>query len=328
MIKRGGNIVNYIPGFRSKTKWKMIVASIYYALSLISISQGIGNFLAMVAAPFVVFAFIDMIKRREKQAIATFAVAFVVFIIGATMIKQPVQETKTTDTPKTNAVANTKTNNAKNNTREDNATTNNVTTKAENKTKETVSSTITQDNSSGNLTRKVIGVATDLGTGTFTVGNDIKAGTYDVTTAAGQGNFIVNSNDGTLITNEVLGSSNGIGVNKVRVVLSDGWQIKISNLNKVHFEPVTNNSTSNKRQITLYSGYWLVGLDVAPGRYIAGNNLSDSSNFIVYDSWGTPKVNEIISNSNNIGVKEVTIDLNKGDIINISGSNGITLTPQ
>jgi Leucine-rich repeat (LRR) protein len=182
-----------------------------------------------------------------------------------------------------------------------------------------------QDNTQTNTN---VGMATDLGAGNFTAGRDIKIGVYDVTASEGQGNFVITTNDGNLITNEILGNNADIGVNKVRVILSDGWHIQISGLNKVHFEPVSSNYIPNKQQITLYSGYWLVGSDIAPGRYIAGNNVSSSSNFIVYDNSGEVKVNEIISSSSDIGVKQVTIDLNKGDIINISDSNGITLFPQ
>jgi len=308
--------VNFIPGFRSKTKWKMIIASIYYLLSLSALVSSFGTFLIFLALPFVVFGLMDMIKYKEKKAIVTFVAALVVLIIGASITKpsEAPTETAKTMTPTANE-ATTKTND----TSKDNIVTN---------TEKTTKPDTTIDNKDNNLKRTVIGSATDLGAGTFIAGRDIKVGTYDATAPAGQGNFIINSSDGALITNEILGNSNGVGVNKVRVVLSDGWQIKISNLNKVHFEPVVSNSVPNKQQITLYSGYWLVGLDIAPGRYIAGNNVSSSSNFIVYDSSGIPKVNEIISNSSDIGVKQVTIDLNKGDIINISGSNGITLIPQ
>lgn len=42
-----------------------------------------------------------------------------------------------------------------------------------------------------NKTRQVIGTATNLGAGTFTVGTDIKAGLYDVTPTDGSGNLII-----------------------------------------------------------------------------------------------------------------------------------------
>ena len=61
------NIQNYIPGYRTKKRWKMIIASIYYAFSLLAFTSGIGGFLFFAAAPFVVFSFIDAIEPAKKS---------------------------------------------------------------------------------------------------------------------------------------------------------------------------------------------------------------------------------------------------------------------
>lgn len=171
--------------------------------------------------------------------------------------------------------------------------------------------------------RQVSGKATDLGTGTFAGGKDVQAGLYDVTPLEGQGNFTVKSNSGDLNVNEILGKNMDMGVSKVRTKISIGDEIQLQSINKVHFEPVTSPFVTLKQPTQLYSGMWVVGEDIVNGRYTATPG-SGNGNFIVYGKSGLPKANEILGDS---GVKQVTVNLDDGDIIMVSNLNQVTLTP-
>ena len=61
------NFLKYIPGFRSKTKWKMIVSAMYYLYCLGSITQGFVTFIALLAVPFLYFAIDDGIKSHKNK---------------------------------------------------------------------------------------------------------------------------------------------------------------------------------------------------------------------------------------------------------------------
>ena len=173
--------------------------------------------------------------------------------------------------------------------------------------------------------RVVTGKATDLGAGTFTGGKDIPVGLYDATPVDGQGNFTVNSSDGSLKINEILGAANGMGVSKVRVEVVEGDKIQLQSINKAHFEPVTTPFVTKAQQLSLYSGVWKAGEDIAVGRYKAVP-VNGSGNFVVYDKSNMPKVNEILGGDAG-GVKEVTFDIKDGEIINIASLNQVNITP-
>lgn len=59
------DILKYIPGFRTKKVWKMIIASLYYLLAFITISQGFSGFLMLLTLPFIFFGFVDVIKNGK-----------------------------------------------------------------------------------------------------------------------------------------------------------------------------------------------------------------------------------------------------------------------
>jgi hypothetical protein len=196
------------------------------------------------------------------------------------------------------------------------------------KTKTTSSNTTKADNSTSATAqtvkqRQVTGKATDLGAGTFTGGKDIPNGLYDATALDGTGNFTVNSSSGDLNVNEILGVQDGQGVAKVRVQISDGDKIQIQGINKTHFEPVTTPFVSSAQVTNIYSGSWIVGEEIYQGRYIV-TPVNGSGNFIVYDSNGTTKTNEILGDG---GVKQVTVDLDDGDVVTAASLNQVTLTP-
>ncbi len=168
--------------------------------------------------------------------------------------------------------------------------------------------------------RKVKGKATTLGAGTFTGGKDVVVGLYDVTPSPGQsGNFIVN--DGSSY-NEILGTESG-GVSKVRVKISKGDKIQISGLSIVSFTPVKTPFVTSHKKTKLYAGTFVVGEDVGQGRYKVTPGPGQSGNFIVNDGLS---YNEILGSSAG-GVSSVSVDLQNGDKISISGLGVVTFTP-
>lgn len=174
--------------------------------------------------------------------------------------------------------------------------------------------------------RQVTGTATDLGTGTFKGGTDIKAGLYEVTPVQGQGNFTVTSKNGALNVNEVLGQASGMGVTQVRTKISNDDKIQLQGINKVHFQPVATPFVTTEQVEVLHSGEWIVGQDIVAGRYKAVAT-SGSGNFVVFTD-GMPGTNEILGgDSASGGVKQVSVDLTNGDVINIASINKATLTP-
>lgn len=164
----------------------------------------------------------------------------------------------------------------------------------------------TRDNSSAK--------ETTLSTGKFIVGEDIQSGRY-VCTSDSSGNFIVTDKNGLPIINEILGNDD-LGVSKVTADFKDGEKIEISGIKNVHFTPAET-KVSNE----LSAGSWIVGLDIEPGKYVAEVN-NGQGNFVVYKN-GFPTVNEILDASGNMGVPNVTLKLEKGEVISISGLNQV-----
>jgi len=165
--------------------------------------------------------------------------------------------------------------------------------------------------------RKVEGKAVTLGAGTFKVGTDVAVGLYDVTAGAGQsGNFVV---QGTDEYDEILGGSDGVP--KVRVRLQDGDSVQISGLSSVTFTPVSTPFVTAHEKVNLYAGTWTVGQDLGAGRYVATPGAGQSGNFVV-EAEG---VDEILGGSD--GVPKVTVDLQSGDVVDISGLASVMMTP-
>jgi hypothetical protein len=129
--------------------------------------------------------------------------------------------------------------------------------------------------------------------------------------------------DGTNSYNEILGGSSGLGVPKVRVTISSGDTIKISGLSQVAFTPVTTPLVTTHTLVNLYAGTWTVSQDIGPGRYVATPGAGQSGNFMV-DAEG---VNEILGAGGGLGVANVTVNLSKGDVIDIGSLSQVTMTP-
>jgi hypothetical protein len=173
-------------------------------------------------------------------------------------------------------------------------------------------------------TRQVTGTATTLGAGTFTGGKDVPNGLYDVTAGAGQsGNFSVTGTDSY---NEILGTDSSLSeVPKIRVQIASGDQISISGLSSVSFTPVTTPFVTSQTATNLYAGTFTVGQDVAAGRYVVTPGSGQSGNF---STSGNSDYNEILGNDKSLDeVPSLTVTLNKGDVVAISGMSQVTFTP-
>jgi hypothetical protein len=172
----------------------------------------------------------------------------------------------------------------------------------------------TRDNSSAKLTT--------LGAGSFTVGADLPPGRYVITPGAGQsGNLSASSSDDPVAINEILGDAGGLGVPSVTSNLAKGEVVKISGLSQVTFTPA-----DTKLLTSLTTGDWEVGLDIAAGRYVAAPTQGGSGNFVVYDKHGLPKTNEVLGDAGGLGVPNVTVSLDAGDRIHISGLAEVIFT--
>jgi len=79
-------------------------------------------------------------------------------------------------------------------------------------------------------------ISNTLHAGNWTVGKDINAGRYKITTTSGEGNLIITRGSGSLLVNEILAvKSDGFSVSSVTTTLKSGDHIWISGLNKVIF---------------------------------------------------------------------------------------------
>lgn len=183
----------------------------------------------------------------------------------------------------------------------------------------------TSSSSQTSATRKVEGTAVTLGAGSFTGGKDVAVGLYDVTAGAGQsGNFSVTGTDSY---NEILGAADASlsQVPKIRVQISSGDQISISGLSSVTFTPVTTPFVTSQTTTDLYAGTFTVGQDVAAGRYVVTPDSGQSGNF---STSGNSDYNEILGSDKSLDeVPSLTVTLNKGDVIAISGMSQVTFTP-
>jgi|GEM_PF-2677771 len=166
--------------------------------------------------------------------------------------------------------------------------------------------------------------AAELFTGEFIVGQDVKAGRYDITCEDGSGNFFV-YDGGLPVVNEILTSSLeksfNLGVTKIQYDFKDGQKIVISGINKAILTP-----TVVSLSTTLCSGMHIVGRDVPAGDYIA-TAPNGSGNLFVYNSLGLPRVNEILGkDSMGLAVEKVKLTLKDGEKVVISGLDLVELT--
>lgn len=94
-------ILGYIPGFRTGTKWKMVIAAVYYLFSLLCLFGGLWFFLFMVSMPFFIMNIATALRRKNKLYLIPSVIAFVVLIISVTVASSSnsVEDTVPTATP-------------------------------------------------------------------------------------------------------------------------------------------------------------------------------------------------------------------------------------
>lgn len=158
----------------------------------------------------------------------------------------------------------------------------------------------------------------ELIAGKHTVGEHIESGNYQVT-FKGNGNFTINTSSGSLVTNEIGGSS---GIEEYKAILSDDMVIELSGMAAI-FKPIKLELRPFE-EFELHAGYWLVGEDLSPGRYKV-ELLEGSGNFIMYDSDSKLKANEVFGGSH--GIEEMMIDLALDDLIQIGSVKRLKFTP-
>lgn len=161
--------------------------------------------------------------------------------------------------------------------------------------------------------------------GTFEVGVDVPVGRY-VCTGSGNGNLSIY--DGELqIVDEIIDSTNEVGVASVTIDLYEGQKIEVSGLNDFILTP----AKAPLLRLNLSTGNWTVGLDIEQGRYIVEpvleGLLKGKGSLLVYDNE-IPVVNEYLDASGEIGVKIAIIELKDGQTISISGLPEVKFTPE
>lgn len=166
---------------------------------------------------------------------------------------------------------------------------------------------LTRDNSTA--------VLTELNTGSFIVGTDIPSGRY-VISGDGNGNLFIYDEKGMPYVNEILGGGE-LGVDTVTTDIAEKDKIEISGINKVTFTP----AEAKLFEDTLTTGSWVVGIDFPAGRYDVSSE-DGNGNFFVYDKSEFPVVNEILGGGD-IGVEKVTVNLENGYKITISGMKSV-----
>ena len=154
------------------------------------------------------------------------------------------------------------------------------------------------------------------------MGDDLPPGRYVITPKSGEsGNLSATTKDDPLAINEILGSATDLGVPSYTTTLSRGEVLTIAGLSQVLFTPAV-----TKLRTALGAGDWVVGLDIAAGRYVAKPAAGESGNFAVLDTDGLPTTNEILGHDAGLGVPDVTVSLRDGEQIDISGLSNVTFT--
>ena len=98
-------ILSFIPGYRTKKIWKMIIASLYYAFSLLGLTSGIGMFLILVSFPFFFFGIIDAIRYKAPKRLLITAISVVVMVLGVSIVPSPQIDSAPTPSPSPSATA-------------------------------------------------------------------------------------------------------------------------------------------------------------------------------------------------------------------------------
>lgn len=80
------NILNYIPGFRTRKIWKMAIAIVYYLISLTALTEGFYMFIFMLSCPFVLIGIIDFLKTKKENKLLLSLVGVIMFIFSVVSV--------------------------------------------------------------------------------------------------------------------------------------------------------------------------------------------------------------------------------------------------
>ena len=163
------------------------------------------------------------------------------------------------------------------------------------------------------------------GSGQFVVGRDIAAGRYVVTANEGQSGYFSIDIDGLGFQDKLnnnINSDQDDGVGRITVDLKQSDIIEITDIKKTHFNPVATGSKPKYQPTTIEgSGQFVVGRDIAAGRYVVTANEGQSGYFSVdsdYRFRWRDKLNNNINSDQDDGVGRITVDLKQSDIIEIT----------
>lgn len=85
------NFLNLIPGFRSSTLWKSLIAVFYYIISIYYFIHSWGMLLFFISTPFVLFSFMDLVGWYQvgysyRISRNTFIISSILVIISAIVV--------------------------------------------------------------------------------------------------------------------------------------------------------------------------------------------------------------------------------------------------
>ena len=193
----------------------------------------------------------------------------------------------------------------------------------------------TPQNTNSNAPKVPQGSEVTLGTGHYTVGKQIKSGLYNIYILKGQGSIDITAADGENILSPSISAhpnpnpQNQFSVNKIRIFLGTGDKISLQGVSEVKFKPTTLGNITTPKKVTLYTGAWVVGKDIAPGKYIIDNSQSSITDVFAYHADGTEDFAFTLDAPNSYQgcTSTYTGSFEKGETIVINGSQGIDFTP-
>ena len=179
-----------------------------------------------------------------------------------------------------------------------------------------------------------------LGPGTYVAGQHLDPGLYEVTVNSGVSAAVVvplgeGDSFGSIL--ELLSVPDFAGgpdgpVATLRLELSDGDEVVLTGGPRgeftLAFTPVVSRWIEPiDGTVTLHSGRWSVGEDLAPGRYVA-DVAPGARGFLSVDRAGIRTAMELLDGDGADGGRpSVALDLSIGDRVAVSGMNEVTLRP-
>ena len=203
----------------------------------------------------------------------------------------------------------------------------------EDSTTEGIETTDQGDTSTSESTSKVDysdlynqGEETSLDSGTYTVGEDIEAGRYEVTSDDYMGITIRNADDLSTYTDSVNGGSED-SVDKHIVFLDDDYTVEVSDYSSssdavVDFAPYESTEVTE-----LTPGQWIVGEDFPAGVYDIEIDPTDSyGDLVISRQLDSNRARFLLGSVDYGGVLEVTTNLEEGELVTLNYIKSARLT--